>query len=134
MSQDKDNLRLLSIFHYILGGLVAMFTIILLPFLILCFPLAIVIKEMLETDGIPAPGWLCIAVPFMGLLTVWTCAGLIIANGYSLAKQRRHTFCMVVAALECLLVPFGTVLGVLTLVLLTRHPVKHLFAVVPPPS
>ena len=36
--------------------------------------------------------------------------------------------CLVVGALECMMMPFGTVLGVFTLIALTKPSVKALFA------
>jgi len=37
----------------------------------------------------------------------------------------------VMAAVECMIVPFGTVLGVLTIIVLSRDKVKRLFGVPP---
>ena len=36
-------------------------------------------------------------------------------------------YCLVVAAIECLFIPFGTVLGVFTIVVLNRSSVRSLF-------
>jgi len=36
-------------------------------------------------------------------------------------------FCLVMAGAECLFMPFGTVLGVFTIILLLQEPVKQLF-------
>ena len=36
-------------------------------------------------------------------------------------------YCFVVAAIECILIPFGTVLGVFTIIALSRPSVKVLF-------
>jgi len=37
-------------------------------------------------------------------------------------------FCFVVACIECLFMPFGTVLGAFTIIVLMRPSVKNLFA------
>ncbi len=42
-------------------------------------------------------------------------------------EELHYTYCLVVAALECLFMPFGTILGVFTIVVLMRHPLKALF-------
>jgi hypothetical protein len=66
----------------------------------------------------------------------WIFAGFVITAGRFLAKRKHHTFCVVMGAVECIFMPFGTVLGVFTLIVLTRESVKHLFGVsrpVPPP-
>jgi hypothetical protein len=36
------------------------------------------------------------------------------------------------AGIECMFMPFGTVLGVFTIITLTREPVKQLFGANPP--
>jgi hypothetical protein len=41
-------------------------------------------------------------------------------------------FCLVMGGVECLFMPFGTVLGVFTIIVLMREPVKQLFGVNPP--
>ncbi len=38
-------------------------------------------------------------------------------------------FCLVMGGVECILVPFGTVLDVFTIVTLTRRAVKKLFGI-----
>jgi hypothetical protein len=38
---------------------------------------------------------------------------------------------VVVAAVSCLMVPFGTVLGIFTIVILSRDSVKRLFGIFP---
>jgi hypothetical protein len=45
----------------------------------------------------------------------------------NLGRHRAHTFCLVVAGIACINVPLGTVLGVFTLVVLTRPGVKAMF-------
>ncbi len=49
--------------------------------------------------------------------------------GRKLARRRSWTFCLVVASIECLFMPYGTVLGVFTIIVLLRPTVKELFAV-----
>jgi hypothetical protein len=44
-----------------------------------------------------------------------------------LTRRRRYTFCLVIAGLLCLWMPFGTILGVFTLVTLTKPPVRAQF-------
>jgi hypothetical protein len=51
-----------------------------------------------------------------------------------LAERRRHTFCVVVAAISCTFTPLGTVLGVFTLIVLFRPSVKALFGLDAPPA
>jgi hypothetical protein len=48
--------------------------------------------------------------------------------GRCLDRRTSRTFCFVVACLMCVCVPLGTVLGVFTLVVLSRDSVRTLFA------
>ena len=43
-------------------------------------------------------------------------------------------FCIVVAGVECMIMPFGTVLGVFTLIMLMKDSVKALFESGVPPE
>jgi len=130
MNQDREHLRLLSIFHYVVAGLAA---------LCACFPLIhltiglfmVFAPEELGTHGGPPPavfGWVFIGVAGCCILAGVTLALLIAVTGHFLTQRRRYLFCMVVAAMECIFMPFGTALGVLTLIVLMRYSVKGLFA------
>ena len=67
---------------------------------------------------------------FAGLfiLAGWIFAGCLIAAGRHLQQRRRHTFCLVMAAVACMFMPFGTVLGVFSIIVLIRPSVKELFS------
>ena len=129
MDQDVEHLRLLSIFHYVVGAMAGLFACI--P----CIHLALGI--ILLSGAIqPGPGqepppafvaWLLIVIAAMFILIGWTIAVLILLAGRFLARYSRYTYCFVVAAIECLFMPFGTVLGVFTIIVLMRPSVKSLF-------
>ena len=61
------------------------------------------------------------------ILVGWAVAICVIVAGRFLARRVHYTFCLVVAAIACLFMPFGTVLGVLTIIVLMRPSVKALF-------
>ncbi len=131
MSQeDTQHLRLLAIFHYIVGGIVALFA---------CFPIIHVLMGlwMLVAPGSwdsgnqPPPafmGWMFIGIGSMVMLTGWTFAVCVLAAGRCLARRRRYLYCLVIAALLCMFMPFGTVLGIFTIIVLSRESVKQEFA------
>ena len=52
----------------------------------------------------------------------------ILIAGRSLAKHRHYWFAFAIACVECLFIPFGTILGVFTIIVLLRESVKALFA------
>ena len=131
MSQDEDQLRLLSIFHYVVGGITALFA--LFPAIYLAFGLVIVFAPQIFHDnkGQPPPeilGWILIGFATVAICFAWIFAALIITAGRFLARRKHYMFCMVMAAVECIFMPFGTVLGVFTIVVLMRETVKRLFA------
>ncbi len=125
MNQDEQNLNLLAIFHYIFGGLTVIFA---------CIPIIHIVVGILmlngKLEGEQPPqffAWFFILFPAMFVLAGWAISISIIVAGRKLKKRTSRTFCLVVAALECFFMPFGTVLGVLTLVVLTKESVRELF-------
>ena len=132
VNQDEDHLRLLSIFHYVWGGLIGFAS---------CFALIHVFVGSVLATGITGqngpPPWIGLILVLAGgfaLLLGGTFAVLTLWAGRCLAQRRHYTFCLVMAALSCLSVPFGTALGVFTLVVLNRASVKQLFANQPAPQ
>jgi hypothetical protein len=121
---NKQYLTLLSIFHFIVGGLVALFS--LLPVFHLVLGLIMVLASG-EEPAAAIVGFIFICVATGIILAGWAIAAAIALCGYFIIKRRYYMYCLVIAALECLFTPFGTILGVFTLVLLTQKPVKQLF-------
>lgn len=134
MDADRDHLKLLSIFHFILGGLgilIAMF-----PVIHLLVGIGLVSGFFPPDPSNQGPelflGWFFIFLASFLILFFLTLAILSIYAGVCLAGEKKHSFCMAVACLECLSFPFGTVLGIMTLIVLLRPSVKELFGVAPP--
>lgn len=129
VSRDAEHLRLLSIFHYVLAGIMALFACF--PLIHVAFGLGMLFSpETFAEGGEPAPafmGWMFLVMGGVFVLGGWAMAIATFKAGQYLKRRERHTFCLVVAALMCLYVPLGTVLGVFTLVTLTRDSVRALF-------
>ncbi len=129
MNQNEQHLQLLSIFHYVLGGITALFS--LLPAFHLMMGLLMLFSPgRFSGDGQPAPfivGLMFVLFPLVFMGIGWIMAGCIIATGRFLAKRKYYTFCLVVAGVECMLMPFGTALGVFTILVLMRDSVKEMF-------
>jgi hypothetical protein len=130
-SRHEEHLRLLTIFHYVVAGLAALFACF--PLLHLSVGIAMVTGALGNGDAGPpaAFGWFFVIVSAVFILGGWALAGTILYGGRCLARRRRYTACQVVAGVECILMPFGTVLGVLTLVKLSEPEVRALFADAP---
>jgi hypothetical protein len=132
MNQDQEHLRLLAIFHYLLGGLMALFGSI--PLVYVGVGIALISGLFPEPPNQPPPpmpeslvGGLFVAMGATFVLIGWTLAAMVAYTGRCLQQYRHYTFCLVIAGLECMCVPLGTVLGVFTIVVLVRPSVKELF-------
>lgn len=130
--EETAHLRLLSIFHYVVGGLIALFSLFPLIHVALGVGMVTGALPMHDAEGNPADdarmaGWIFIAIGAVIILLGVTLGAFIAYAGRCLAQQRRHTLCMVVAAISCLCMPLGTVLGVFTLIVLLRPSVKAAF-------
>jgi hypothetical protein len=128
MNEDAQHLRYLTIAHYVGAAITALFA---------CFPLIyfsvglIFLFNLPTTEGgDPFPvqlfGLMFALIGGMAMLG-WAFAALIFVAGRSLAARKRYTFCFVMAALCCASFPLGTVLGVFTILVLTRPTVKAMF-------
>ncbi|MEW6368891.1 MAG: hypothetical protein AB1714_30040 [Acidobacteriota bacterium] len=130
MTQDEEHLRLLSIFHYVVGGLAGLFA--LLPIFHLVFGLFFILApEKFAGRGQPPMalfGWFFVIIAAVFITIGWAFAGAVLAAGRFLARRRHYMFCLVMGGIECIFMPFGTVLGVFTILVLVREPVKQLFA------
>lgn len=128
--EGAKELELLAVFHYVVGGLIALFSC--MPFLHVFMGLAMVSgKFFTETDGQSPPppfmGWMFIIMGSIFILLGWATAVCILVAGRKLAKRKHRVYCMVIAGLECMFMPFGTILGVFTLISLNKDSVKALF-------
>src|SRR6266702_1304588 len=126
MDHDLEQLRLLSIFHYVLAGIAGLFSL---------FPsIWIGLGVYMATNGphqpgLPPPlfGW---AMAVLGVALMVAGLGytaLVVAAARCLGHRRHHTFCVVVGALCCGFFPFGTVLGAFTILVLARPSVRARF-------
>ena len=129
MNQDLEHLRLLSVFHYVLAVLAGLCS--LFPLLYLGFGLAILTGHFPDGhSGDAMPGFMGWFMVLFG--AAWLVCGLAFAiclwlSGRYLAQHRRYVFCLVMAAISCMFTPFGTVLGVFTIIVLMRPSVRELF-------
>ncbi len=127
MNQDQEHLKLLSIFHYIVGGLAALFSFFPVIHLILGILFLVAPHRMGGNPPPPFLGWIFVLLGGGIMLMGWAFAVCVILAGRFIAKRKHYIFCLVIAALNCLFMPFGTVLGVFTIVVLIRPSVKALF-------
>ena len=141
MDTTEHDLKLLSIGYYVQGGVVTFYS-----FLGLCyvgFMGAIVFKAIHDSaqNGVAdqVPSWV---LPVIGavvatfILVILVSGLLLLYAGLTLRRRRHRTFLLVMAALNCMAVPYGTLLGIFTFIVLNRPSAKALFAglpAIPPP-
>lgn len=126
-SQEEASLDLLGTLHIIMGVLTALFA---------CIPIIhlVVGIVMLTSDinvGEQAPRTIALAFIVLASLIIlvgWILAALIIMAGINLKKRKSYQFCTIMAFVECLIMPLGTVLGIFTIMTLSKEPVKELFS------
>lgn len=75
----------------------------------------------------PAFGWLFIGVAGTIILFGETLALCTILAGRYLSTRQAWMFCIIVAAVNCLHMPLGTILGVFTIIVLVRPEVRQMF-------
>jgi len=130
-AKDEEHLRLLAIFHYVVAGLGALFA---------CFPLIHVAMGLMLFFGsafthkgpgnnLPPQWFGLIFVVIGGVMVVlgWTAAICTFISGRYLAKRRKRMFSFVMAVVLCMFMPFGTVLGIFTIIVLRRESVQRLY-------
>lgn len=129
---DEEHLRLLAMFHYISGALTILFSCIFIIHLTL-------LGFLMSNPGVlgvtPAPeadARSVLAVMFyifLAFIVLGIAYGVIqIISGRCLARHRYRTFSLIAAIPNTLLIPYGTMLGVMTLIVLGRDSVKALYA------
>jgi hypothetical protein len=127
-AQDLQHLRLLSIFHYVVAGLAALFSLLPVFHLVIGVLIATQAEGQGQDERIGVViGWMFAALATVMILAGLTYAVLLALAGRNLARRRHYTFCMVMAAVSCIFVPVGTVLGVFTLIVLLRPAVQEKF-------
>lgn len=129
MEKDIEHLRLLTIGHYVYSAIVALFACI--PIIHFTIGLVFLLNPPIQAPGdeFPAQTFGAIFATVGGLLVLagWTFAACIFMTARSLAARKRYYFCMVIHAISCLFFPFGTILGVLSIIVMQRPAVRALF-------
>ncbi|MFW5882881.1 MAG: hypothetical protein ACOCVG_00775 [Verrucomicrobiota bacterium] len=143
MKEDESHLDSLAVAHYAVGTIMVLLAC--MPLLHVFFGLAIisgwdvfgdsnfVVTENGEQVTLPdaqAPaffGWIFAAMGLAFFLVGQAIAISIIVSGRYLKKRKNHLFSFVLACLACFFVPIGTLLGVFTIIVLSRDSVKQLY-------
>jgi len=135
METVKEHLKLLSIFHYIMAGLTALFSLIPIFHVVM----GIGMMEGTMFGSVPAEvngemtedfkwmGTMFVVVGGAAIILGETFAILLFIAAKKLANYRSRLFCQVIAGISCLSFPFGTALGIFSLITLTKPETGDLF-------
>jgi hypothetical protein len=132
MNRDTEHLQVLAIFHYVVAGLAGLFSFFPLIYTIIGTIFIFAARHGTAKPGEDLPpeflGWIFAVVGSLLFLIALAMATCILIAGRSLALHKRYSFALVMACIECLFIPFGTILGVFTIVVLSRESAKALFS------
>ncbi|KAF1719923.1 hypothetical protein [Pseudoxanthomonas wuyuanensis] len=130
---DEEQLRLLSLGYMISAGITGLFSLLGLVYAFMGLVMGSVFSSVTQAGGAAegAPpammGW--VFAMFGGLFFLFG-AALAVAKfltGRFLKQRKSPVFCQVVAAVSCLSIPYGTLLGICTFIVLGRRSVAGLF-------
>ena len=126
-ADNEQHLRLLATFHYVVAGFTALFALFpLIHFAVGWFMLHAPAPKTGEAP--PAfIGWLFMGFGASFFMLGESFAACVVAAGRFITQRRRYWFVFVMACFQCAFFPFGTVLGVFTIVVLSRPAVKQMF-------
>ena len=135
MDQEREHLRLLAIFHYVGAGLAALLSFFPLLYTTVGAIFIFVARHPTATGPKPGEelppeflGWIFVVLGLLLFLLGVAMAICILIAGRCLSRRRFYSFALVMACVECLFIPFGTILGIFTIIALSREPVKAFFA------
>jgi Na+-driven multidrug efflux pump len=127
---DADHLNLLAIFHFVGAGLALLGILFLLAHFEI-FHAVFENPKMWENQkqGPPPAGFFAIFKWFYLVMGLWFLGSAIlnVISGLCLRARKQRTFSMVVAGINCVHLPLGTVLGVFTMIVLLRDSVRQAY-------
>jgi len=129
--RDEEHLRLLSICYFIAAGLNCVFAIFGLVYVAMGLVMVYAPQSFQGNANGPPPaqfGWIMFGIGVGISSALLILAILKLLAGFALRKRRHRTLAFIAAGLSCLEVPYGTLLGVFTFIVLGRRSVAALFA------
>jgi len=134
MDTTQHDLKILSICYYIMAGITGG-NVFLVGGYIVFFSAILANVPLRDASGKGLPGFIPTLLAAIGAAMIgfgFLSAACMAFAAWSLPKRRNYVLIMAAAVLNCLQVPFGTVLGVFTFVVLNRPGVRESFRTGPP--
>ena len=129
---DSDHLRLLAIFHFLFAGL----ALVGIGFICLHYALLHTLidkpdlwKAQQQPAPVPARQFFAIFIwVYVVIGSICIAGGLAnLLSGLFIQRRKFRTYSLVVAGLDCLQIPMGTMLGVFTIIVLLRDSVRKVY-------
>ena len=137
MDQTDDRLKLLAIFYYVMAAMAALISCAAILWGWLGYMMMFHPEQMGGTGQGQAPpafmGMIFVAAGIVSFEMGWgfaVCESLV---GRFLRARKNRMFCLVIACLNFMNAPLGTILGVFTIVILMQPEVKAQFDQPPAP-
>ncbi len=138
---NTDNLQTLTLCHFIMGGLIALFSCMFIFHIVMGVmmihnpsaftpaPPARSAPSIPTALGFPPMmGYMFLTIGIIAVISGWTLGGLTAYAGRCLKERKHYIFILIIAGCNCAFVmPLGTLLGAFTFVVLLRPTVKSLF-------
>jgi len=125
---DDEHLKLLRIGYFITGGITALASMfVLLYALFFFFILRVAEQQPAETAPPTFVFWIIGLFGVGFTLALLTIAVLQFVTGQRLKQRRSRMFCMIIAAITCVHIPYGTLLGIGTFLVLGRPTTQEMF-------
>lgn len=130
---DEEHLKLLALGYMISAGTTAFFSLFGLMYMFMGIVLSVSLAHAPEaTAGSSQPppafmGWIFAGFGLAIFLILILIAALKLRVASCIKRRQARTFCMVIAGISCLEVPYGTLLGVFSFIVLGRDSVAGQF-------
>jgi len=129
--KDREQIKLLAIFHFVF----AVLALVGIGFLFVHYFMMHTMfsnPEMWKSQpqAMPPKAFLDAFIWFYLFMGVFLLTGLVlnVLSGLFLLQKRNRLFSLIIGGLNCLQIPFGTALGVFTILVLSRDSVCQLYA------
>ena len=130
MTKDEQDLNQLATFHYVWGGISVFFACLPLIYMLVGLLLLVapeLMNDMESDEEFPVQimGILFAAGGLFAFILSQAIAICIILSGKFLAHRKNYMFSFIMACFICMMFPFGSILGIFTIITLSRESVKQ---------
>jgi len=129
--RDREHVKLLAIFHFVFAGLAFVgIGFLCVHYFIMHTVFSNPDMWKSQQQNMPPKAFLDAFIWFYLFMGVLLLTGLVLngLSGMFLLQKRNRLFSLIIGGLNCLQIPFGTALGVFTILVLSRDSVRQLYA------